>query len=461
MGTLADNHIHLDLIGYCELSGRALCITDRKGIILYVNDAYCHITGLDKKTCIGKPEPFDDPVSKHVSQTGQAVIHVRHFTNEPLSGGRYITAVPVFDSVGNRTLIAITVESDSTITRRYMALAHEKQRVESAVRIYETSEESSRLPILLGHSKAIEKVKKNIRRVAPTQATVLITGESGAGKEVIADCIHRLSNRSEKPFIKVNCAALPANLLESELFGYEKGAFTGASPRGRSGLFEAANGGTIFLDEIGDFPLELQPKLLRVLQHKEFYRVGGNTPIRVDIRILAATNSNLLAKVENGSFREDLYYRLCIFPIQSPPLRDRPEDLDPLITHFLETYCKEYNRNIEMSPTIMNILMRYNWPGNVRELQNVVEYYVICSDEHEEMPVDALLSILRQPEKLMGAEPKEKGLYQMRDEYERRLIIETLDSSKNAREAAKKLGISPATLYRKIQQHQIPLDSAY
>lgn len=445
----------ISLVEYFLHSGQALCVTDAYGIVVYVNDSYCYITGIDKNTCIGKPEPFDDAIAKKVGQTGQAIIRTRHFVNTTLPGGRYIMAIPVEDAETRMRYVVLTVESDNMINRRYLAMEQEKLRAESTVRYYNKSKEVEQLPELLGNSIAIEKVKSLIRRVSSTSATVLITGESGSGKEVIADSIQRLSNRKDKPYIKINCAALPANLLESELFGYEKGAFTGASTKGKTGLFEVANGGTLFLDEIGDFPLELQPKLLRVLQNKEFYRVGGNTTLKVDVRIIAATNSNLLEKVESGVFREDLFYRLSIFPIHAPSLRERPEDIELLINLFLARCCKEYNRTIEMSPTIMNILKRYKWPGNVRELQNVVEYYVICSDEEEEMSISALQSILRQPDQILDIENSEKDFYQIREEFERNLLIETLNSSKGVREAASKLHLSLATMYRKLQQYHI------
>ena len=454
----AGEYPHIDLIEYCALSGVALCITDAKGIIRYVNDAYCRITGLSAPDCIGKSEPFEDAVASDVGRTGQALIRAKHYLNPSDAGGRYITAIPICHQDNSVRFVAITVDSDDTIRRRYLAMSEAKLRAESSVPIQDKSAEITSLPQILGNSSAIQELKQMIRRVAATKATVLIQGESGVGKEVIADSIHCLSDRKEKPFVKINCSAIPEHLLESEMFGYERGAFTGASPKGRDGFFQMANGGTLFLDEIGDFPLALQPKLLRALQNHEFYRVGGSTPVKTNVRILAATNSDLQQKIRDGRFREDLYYRLCVVPLSVPPLRERPEDIEPLVQKFLKEYCMTYHRTIEMSPTIMDILRHYKWPGNVRELQNVVEYYVICSDEEREMSKDTLLSILGQAEAMEVPHSGYQGLVQDRNEFEKRLISETIRAAGNMSEAAERLKISRATLYRKLKQFNISTD---
>ena len=226
---------------------------------------------------------------------------------------------------------------------------------------------------IVGSSEALYRVLADLTRVAPTDATVLITGESGTGKELIARAIHKRSHRSHRPFVRVNCAAIPPSLIASELFGYEKGAFTGATQR-HLGRFELANGGTIFLDEIGDIPAETQIALLRVLQEREFERVGGAQPIPINVRVLAATNCDLRAAVNAGAFRRDLFYRLNVFPIQSPSLRERPEDILLLAEYFIERYASKVGkriRNIERK--MLEWLQAYDWPGNIRELQNVVE----------------------------------------------------------------------------------------
>ncbi len=236
---------------------------------------------------------------------------------------------------------------------------------------------------IVGSSPALRAVLDQVRMVAPTGATVLIGGETGTGKELVASAIHTHSERRRGPFVKVNCASIPAELLESELFGHERGAFTGALAQ-RIGRFEAANGGTLFLDEIGDMPLQLQTKLLRVLQEQEFERVGGSRTIRVDVRIVAATNRDLKAMVEENTFRADLYYRLAVFPMNVPPLRERREDIPLLTRYFVQKIAQRIDRNIESIPRpALEALTNYDWPGNIRELQNVIERSVVLSDGPE------------------------------------------------------------------------------
>ncbi len=237
----------------------------------------------------------------------------------------------------------------------------------------------SGLPRIVGKSAALRRVLDMARVVAPTDATVLINGETGTGKELIAEAIHKCSDRSNGPFVKVNCAAIPAGLLESELFGHERGAFTGAVTRG-IGRFERANRGTLFLDEIGDLPLELQPKILRVMQERQFERLGGGATIRTDVRVICATHRNLGAMIEQGQFRPDLFYRLSVFPIELPPLRDRPEDIRLLVHHFAMDYAARMRKRLTaISEEFMAALARHAWPGNVRELQNLIERSVILS----------------------------------------------------------------------------------
>jgi formate hydrogenlyase transcriptional activator len=235
---------------------------------------------------------------------------------------------------------------------------------------------------MIGESLAFHEVLRNVRLVAPTDATVLVHGETGTGKELIARAIHDLSGRSKQPFIKVNCAAIPATLLESELFGHEKGSFTGAFAQ-KLGRFELAHKGTLFLDEIGEIPLELQSKLLRAIQEQELERLGGNRTIQVDIRLVAATNRNLKEMVDQGKFRSDLYYRLHVFPLTVPALRERQRDIPLLIRHFAQKYAKRLNREIEEIPTAtIEALTKYDWPGNIRELQHLIERSVILTSGH-------------------------------------------------------------------------------
>jgi PAS domain S-box-containing protein len=291
---------------------------------------------------------------------------------------------------------------------------------------------------IVGQSDAIKYVLFKITQVAPTDTTVLVTGETGTGKELVARAIHGASDRKDRPLIKVNCAALSPTLIESELFGHEKGAFTGAVGR-KQGRFELANGGTIFLDEIGELPPELQVKLLRVIQESEFERLGGNKTIKVDVRIIAATNRNLKAEVDQGTFREDLWYRVNVYPITMPPLRQRKEDIPLLVEHFVNTYAKKFAKSISsVSPRTMQELQAHSWPGNIRELANVIERAVIHTHGNVLQLVDHFKPVT------------EVAPTETLEEVERDYIVRTLENTgwriEGPHGAAKILGLNPSTL---------------
>ena len=272
-------------------------------------------------------------------------------------------------------------------------LAKEKAYLEEEVRTDTTSSRTS-----WRSARALRAVLKKLEIVAPTDSTVLICGETGTGKELVARALHDLSPRRDRTFVKLNCAAIPTGLLESELFGHEKGAFTGAIAQ-KVGRFELAHKGTLFLDEVGDIPLELQPKLLRVLQEQEFERLGGTRTIKVDVRLVAATNRDLAKMVAEGGFRSDLYYRLNVFPIVLPPLRERPDGIPSLVRHFTQQFARRMGKRIETIPTpVMDALVRYAWPGNVRELQNVIERAVILAPGHTlQIPLSELSTAAAHP----------------------------------------------------------------
>jgi formate hydrogenlyase transcriptional activator len=287
--------------------------------------------------------------------------------------------------------------------------------------------------------------------VAPTDSGVLIQGETGTGKELIAQAIHNLSARRSQPFIKVNCAAIPSGLLESELFGHEKGAFTGAIMR-KAGRFEVADKGTLFLDEVGDIPLELQPKLLRVLQEHEFERLGSTRTQQVDVRVIAATHRDLKQMVEDGQFRSDLFYRLHVFPLPVPPLRDRREDIPILVRHFVEKYARRMNRCIETIPSqAMEVFVRYSWPGNVRELQNFIERAVILS------PGASLRPPLAELKKAMQSRTSKLSTL---EEVEREHVLRAIRESNwiigGPNGAAIRLGMKRTTLAYRIRKLKIP-----
>ena len=307
---------------------------------------------------------------------------------------------------------------------------------------------------IVGSSEPLYRVFGHVTRVAPTNATVLIHGESGTGKELIARAIHKRSQRSQRPFVRVNCAAIPSSLIASELFGYEKGAFTGATQR-HLGRFELANGGTIFLDEIGEIPAETQIALLRVLQEREFERVGGTHPVPVDVRVIAATNRDLRAAVDAGIFRLDLFYRLHVFPIQVPPLRERPEDILALVKYFIERYSRNTGKNIRnIERKTLECLQTHDWPGNIRELQNVVERAVILS-EGETFSIDRTWI---EPERL-GTPERPTPLSAALVNQEREMIEAALGESRGRisgpEGAAGKLGMPRTTLESRIKSLRI------
>lgn len=312
---------------------------------------------------------------------------------------------------------------------------------------------------LIGKSKQMQEVYELIAKIAKKDVTVLILGESGVGKEMVAKAIHQNSQRKDGPFIKVNCAALPDQLLESELFGYEKGAFTGAG-RQKKGMFELADGGTIFLDEIGDMSLATQAKILRVLQEHEFQRLGGEETIRVNVRVLAATNIDIQQAIEIGKFREDLYYRLNVVRINMPPLRERPEDIPLLTNEFIKEYNQKHNKEINgVAPDAMRLLMSYDWPGNVRELKNICEQAVVLNESNVITAADLPVEIRGKGFNLDANQSNQslKDITKnLTSEIERKIITETLEETGwNRNETAQKLGITPRTLYNKIKEYKI------
>jgi len=328
-----------------------------------------------------------------------------------------------------------------------------EQLVEENARLKAELRERFRPANIIGNSKAMQEVFDLIAQVARSDATVLIRGESGTGKELVAHAIHYNSSRADKPFIKVNCAALPETVIESELFGHEKGSFTGAIAT-RKGRFELANGGTIFLDEIGDLSPTTQIKLLRVLQEREFERVGGNETIRCNVRVIAATNRNLEQLMEKGSFREDLYYRLNVFPIHIPPLRERKSDIILLVDHFIEKYATLNHKKIQrISTPAIDLLMAYHWPGNVRELENCIERAVLLS-------TDEVIHSHHLPPSLQSAESTNTRLHttlqEALDNLERELILDALKSTKgNMAILVNHPGTTERIMGLRVQKHRI------
>lgn len=445
---------HHDLVSVLEAMHHGVLVVDRLGRVRYVNAAFGRITGV-----AGCP-----PVGAGLIGTppGEEVARVLE-TGEPRLGFRTRVAggdVEVLASVlpirreGRIAGAVLVVQDISEVLR----LSRELHRTgETADAVYEHAAEASRarytLSDLVGSSRALQRAIHLARRAAGADSTVLLLGESGTGKELFAHAIHNASRRRAGPFIRVNCAAVPDHLLESEFFGYEKGAFTGAVRR-KPGMFELAHRGTIFLDEIGEMSLPLQAKLLRVLQEQEFMRLGGTAPVRIDVRVIAATNVNLAERVAQGKFRRDLYYRLNVLTIHVPPLRERREDIPALVRCILDRLAQKLGHAVAgLTDEALALLQAYDWPGNVRELENVLERAL-----HLMAPGEQLISAEHLPlrtgwrESLHHTQP----LCTL-EEMERRMIARALSefgtSGEGKRQAAAALGISLATLYNKIKKY--------
>lgn len=372
----------IDIIDYFP---DGICITDSTSHIIHVNKNWQIMAETTASEVVGMLA--QDLVSKgllSISVSAAASREKRSITIDQvmLKSGKatLLTCRPVFDEQHNVQFVVGCIRDISELN----ALKRETAKSQQIIDTYQRALESMRSPQheeMVAESDAFVKVLRLAERAAKLSVPVLITGETGAGKEVIAQYIHDHSNRGNRPFVKINCGAIPPTLIESELFGYEAGSFTGSKAGGNPGLFEAANYGTILLDELGELPLDVQVKLLRVLQEKELSRIGSRTPLKLDVRVLCATNRNLEEMVLQGTFRQDLYFRINVLPVHIPPLRDRKDDIFPLARRFCDTANTNYGFNKRFSSTALNILVNYPWPGNIRELRNVVERAVILADD--------------------------------------------------------------------------------
>ena len=491
----------------------SLLITDNTGKCIYVNPAYSKNTSIQPKEILGKVvmdeygpgKLFSHGAVGDVIKTGKVTFCLCKTSKNdiPLTG--YIIGTPLFDNQGNlQQVIALSrpIVQLKGLRNDFAAFVSELNQIQKQLSPTTTDAKEQLSPPMIGKETTMAPIWSLIHHIAPTDATVLITGESGTGKEVLADEIFRNSNRKNERFVKLNCASIPAQLFESELFGYEKGAFSGANAKGKPGLFELANHGTLLLDEIGDMPLDLQVKLLRAIQTKEITRIGGIKPIHLDVRIIAATNCNLKAKVADGTFRQDLFYRLNVVPIKIPPLRERKDDIEALCDFFIRKFSEKYQSSFSLTELQLDYLRSYNWPGNIRELENIMEYLVICSsgvgavnnemitnllgisNEIVENPMSAsatetaasLAEISSPSANLSVAEPQPPvaelqtsgnsdtaqntptaniDFTTAVEQYEKKLIEEALQHSKNLREAGKLLNVNASTVSRKIKQYHI------
>lgn len=434
------------------------CVVDSDGFITHFNTPYGKFLGVDPKKQIGRhiTDVVENSRMHVVAKTGKSEINASHAIN---GQEMIVQRIPVME---NGRVLAVYGQVMFKDIKEVSNLAATLSVLRSKVRRYEKELSSLRstrytFDSIIGTSTALTNLKIEARRAARSHLPVLIAGESGTGKELFAQAIHNDSCRMDKPFIRVNCAAIPKDLLEAELFGYDKGAFTGAKTTGNKGKFELADKGSIFLDEIGDLPIEMQPKLLRVLEEKEFERIGGNRIITTDFRLLAASNQNLKDMVKAGTFRADLYYRLNVVPIEIPPLRERCQDIIPLSHHLLEKSMEATPREVFLSPEAEEILTSHDWPGNVRELNNVIERTLATIDEAQIDPRDLPL-YLHKGEKPAGTVGKSL-LKEVVAKAEKAAISDALKlTNYNKAKASKILGIHRTLLYKKAKKYNISLD---
>lgn len=448
--------LNRDLIGMIEHSYDALAIIDGESRLILLNPSFERVMGLKNEEIIGRTTK--DLVEEGVSDTAASLKVLE--TRKPQTviintkSGRQVlsTGVPVFDRDGNisriycnlRDITELNIlkqkyEESQKLLTKYLAELHDVKQLHTMRTQF------------IAHSKHMKQIIETAFRIARVDATVLVLGESGVGKELIARIIHEASPRAKTgTFIKINCGAIPGELLESELFGYEPGAFTGASKEGKAGYFEIADNGTLFLDEIADMPLKLQVKLLSVIQDSEITRLGSTRAKKINVRIIAATNKNLEKMVKEGTFREDLFYRLNVVPITIPPLKERREDIPFLLIHYLEQYNKKYNIKKRLGKEIIDRLTNYNWPGNVRELANLMERLVVITNDEMLKPEHLPKKYISEQEDILIGDIV-GTLKEEVNRYELRVIESVMTQTKTLEEAAHKLGISISTLTRRLR----------
>lgn len=432
-------------------------IIDTDTTIVYVNEAYARILGVPVEKVLGRRLDKIEPKAEAINllRTGKPSRNGEDYLD---SLGINVVGSSFLLHNGKKIIGCVSIFKNVT---EVVELSRELQQTKGvADYLKEQLEQWEQLPLsfkeYVGQNSNLKETLVLAAKVALTNSTVLILGESGVGKDVLARAIHNSSRRKDMPMIKVNCAAIPENLLESELFGYEEGAFTGAKKGGKLGKFELAHSGTIFLDEIGDMSITMQAKLLRVLQEKEFERVGGTKTVKVDIRVIAATNRDLESMIENGTFRRDLYYRLNIVPLILTPLRERKDDIMALAKTFLDQYSREVGHELTLSPQVVRVLQDYDWPGNIRELQNVLEHAsIVCSSmsiEIQHLPA----YIIPANDDYLRFKDKPYAAKEIVARVEKELILSALDTYNNNRtKAMKALGFSRRVFYDKLHRYGI------
>jgi len=464
-------------------------ITDREGYALKVNAAYEQLTGMTKPELVGKNvEELKKaglfniaPITPEIVATGRPASSIQ-VTRDNRS--MTIDGKPVRDPDGSVSLVVLYARDITLMARMRERISRQQELIETYQHQMDFFiREGGGITNFIAENSSMKRLMDLLRRVAATDAVALVLGETGVGKELFARMIHEASPRRDKPFVKVDCASIPENLIESELFGYAPGAFTGAHPKGRVGFFEMAGGGTIFLDEIGEMPLLLQSKLLRVLQDREVMPVGSSKARKIDVRVIAATNRNLEAEARMGTFRSDLFFRLRVAVLEIPPLRDRPDDILPLARLFLQRFGSRYRKRATLSLDAERVLAHYNWPGNVRELENLIEGLVITCDS--EITTDDLPTPMRIKECLLPAAATggavvpaaamggpdvpapveapmgsavavpmdwERPYKEVLAAFERNYLERAIEHFGSVGEAAKQLGLDRTTIFRKMKK---------
>jgi PAS domain S-box-containing protein len=435
-----------------------IVIADKHGVILYVNEATEKMYFRSKTDFIGKTveemeqtKVFNPSITKKVLNSGKKETLIQEINpgNKVL-----ITGNPIFDENGE---IEYVVSYSHDVTELEKLREHVGQ-MEMEIEMFKgelsklrNRQSATEEPF---SSYAMKKIVQSIEKIAKVDISVLLTGESGVGKTVLARQLHRQSDRNQASFVEINCGSLPENLLESELFGFESGAFTGAHHQGKKGLVEQAEGGTLFLDEIGEMPLHLQVKLLTLIQDKTFYRVGGTVSRKVDFRLVAATNVDLKKKVDSGGFRRDLYFRLSVFPIHIPPLRERPEDTISLILTFVDKFSQLYDKNKRFHQNAIDILLRHSWPGNVRELENLVQRMVLTVDGDIIGPEDLPELIVGTNKTLSVGTILHQSLPRALQQLEAVMVQKAYHECDSTTQMARFLGISQPTVVRKLKKYK-------
>lgn len=444
-----DIYEQLDMI--MDVIYDVITITDNEGVFINASRSCEKNFAISKEDLIGKSYKYLEDIGIFSeSVTGLVLKNKEQVTiiqTTKANKQLLVTGIPKFDDNGDLYKI-INVSRDITEIENLKDQLKKTQQVVEWFKC-EYLKRDFFVGELVSNSDSMRRIYTLINQIADLDVTLLITGETGTGKGFLVKNIHNLSNRKNKEFVQINCAAIPESLIESELFGYEKGAFTGASNSGKKGLFEIAKGGTVFLDEIGDIPLSLQAKLLTVIEEKKAYRIGGSKEYHVDARIIAATNLDLENMVEEGKFRKDLFYRLNIIPIIMPPLRERLEDIPALCKLFNMNFNKKYNLVRELSEEVYDFFLDYSWPGNIRELENLLERAIITSDTNV-ITIDFIKNLLNKgnTKKLAG-----RGLKDLLYEYEKEILIKAKEKYKTTRNMAKILEVDQSTIVRKLNRY--------